>query len=680
MGNSMNAVKSAPTVAASQTPRKIMVGPGVHVTLPPSKVRSTKLGQVAQRLADQAQVTALSIAATSGYVNALCTTASPAITFSDVPPGMTSSLAQLQAAYNGFTSQYAIFQGQASLWIRSAPGSGTPTILSQLTAVPATFSFMESTIDLDFTGLANNPVGSAPYNAALSQLQMNLSSCTQSVQGLNTSMSKLGTNLETATSNLITSANTGTLSQLQAAYQTDITALQTAITNANNTISSDNQKIIGEGVGAAVSVGVATVGLLNWWNPIGWIMMGAGAVGAYFSIEEIESLKAQIAILKTQISTDENFETTDQAAATTLAAFCTQMLGFASMNQAAQVELTQLENLLSTITSDIATSVADANANEITAAQAEWATVVSEAAFLGTFTAYVWPGPLELSAPSMFAPVGNDIYAIATSGSMYHYSGSANSWSPMNVTSLSVVGVGSMLVAIDGAPLNGTAEGPSPAAATYFVKTYNISSGTWSTISTFPVTAVATDGSKIYAINQTQTDMQVYVYTGNGTSWTALPQLPGPDAAIQIACANRALFALTNNSQFVYQYNPTTNAWTQIGTGAYAAIEGNGIYLAMIDINNVNWLYTPASASFLKAGWSTLQVAQYPSSLQLTINNAQNLYLADTLNNPATYTQLATNATAVFISDTGVSYYADNMGNLYSITISGAQTQLPAMP
>src|SRR4029077_2945685 len=105
------------------------------------------------------------------------------------------------------------------------------------------------------------------------------------------------------------------LGQLLTAYAADIATLETAIASAIGVISSDNTKIIEEGFGAAASATVAMVGLANFWNPVGWVMMAGGAVGAYYAIEEIETLKAQIALLNQQINTDTNWTVTDQAGA-----------------------------------------------------------------------------------------------------------------------------------------------------------------------------------------------------------------------------------------------------------------------------------------------------------------------------------------------------------------------------
>lgn len=296
-----------------------------------------------------------------------------------------------------------------------------------------------------------------------------------------------------------------------------------------------------------------------------------------------------------------------------------------------------------------------------------------------------------LSSPSTFAAVGDDIYCLGLSGEMFHYSGNGGSWADMSVTALSCVGLGATLIAIDGAPIDGTSTG-NPTNSTYFVKSYNMSSETWTTISTFPAAAVAVGGSAIYAINQIATDRQVYQYSGSGTTWTALPQLPGPDAAIQIAVAGGTVFALANNSQFVYQYNAANNTWTQVGattpwgTLTCFNITGNGTKLAMIATNNYLYIYDPmGDAGPMATGAGVIAIAQLTNGNQYQIDQGQNLYVAQLEPEPAsgsgwTWTFLASNATGVHASDTNAVYYSDNLGNLYTVAPSGAIATLPAMP
>jgi hypothetical protein len=660
----------------------VMTSPGMYVKLQGKSEASTKLGALAQSLTDQTAITAYSVAATTGFVYAIMNASTPQVNFQDVPPGMTSTLAQLQSAYNGFQTNFAIFQGQASAWINTQQGSAAPSIFSQLVSIPNTLNNINGSVTSNFAILNSLTPGTTAYQTALANQETLIGAESSAITSLLSLMETLGTQLETGSASLITSTQSGVLSQMLAAYNTDIQTLQTDITNATNQISSDNSKIIGLGFAAGASIAVGLLGLLNFWNPIGWIMIAGGVVGAYFSITEIEMLKAQIASLKNQIQTDTMNKTQDEQAALVLSAFCNLLQGFASMNAATQAELTELENLYSTLSSDIATAVSDLQSNELDDAQAEWNTILQEAQFLTNLSAYIWPSPTLLSAPNMFAAVGNDIYNIATSGEMYHYSGSANAWTNMGVTGLSCAGQGTTLIAIDGAPVNGTATGNNPAASTYFVKSYNMSTQTWTNISTFPAAAIAVESSGVFAISQIVNDRNIYQYSGSGTNWTALTQLPGPDAAIQIAVAGNVVFALANNSQFVYQYNSSNNTWTQVGNYTCNSIVGNGNKLAIQDTSNNEYLYDPTiGGDPIGEGADVSLVAQLTDGTQFRIScSNQSLWFADTNANPTTYTNLEPVATAVFCSDTNVTYYADNLGNLFMITSAGVNTLLPPLP
>ena len=666
---------------ASGRKKRVMVAPGIYAVARTPAPAASKLGAVAQELAAQTTVTTLSIAATSGYVYGLTQTASPLVQFQDVPPGMPqSSLQALQSAYTTFQSQFAILQGHAGAWVDTG-GTGSASILSQLVGLPGILNDINGSVSSNFTTLNDLPRGSSAYQNLLQQQENLIGAQTTAITQLVSSMQALGGTLESGASSLIASTQTGVLSQMQAAYNADINTLVTDINNANQTISSDNGKIIGEGVGAATSIAVGLVGLINIWNPLGWVMLAGGAVGAYYAITEIEMLKAQIASLKAQIQNDTNYEDKDKAAAATLAAFCNQMEGFASMNQAAQQELAALESLYQTLSSDIASAVADLTANQLQQAQNEWNEILSSSSFLASLAAYLWPSPTLLSAPSMFAALGNDIYCISISGEMYHYSGGSSTWTDMNVKSLSCAGSGSVLVAIDGAPIDGSSSG-NPASSSYLVKSYDSTSGTWTEISTFPAAAVAVGGSAIYAINQLVTDRKVYRYSG-GTNWTALPALPGPDAATQIAVAGGTVFAVACNSQSLYQYNASSQAWAQVGSFNVASIAASGSKLAIVDTAHNAYVYDPtAGGAPASAGASVASIAQLSNGDQFRMSSSTigQLWYADTNVQPNTLTSLESNVTSVFASDTDVAYYVDNAGNLFIVTPTGTTTPLPGLP
>lgn len=673
-------------------PRRILLAPGRYATVSGLKAGqaapNTQLGRLAQQLVQQTSAATLSVAATSAYVYSLTQLSAPKLTFTSVPAGMKSDVAKLQSAYDSFLTQLATFQGIAGVWINTQQNSGAASIFSQLVSVPETLSSISGSVAANFTLLGTLPPTNPTYQDILTQQETLIGAESANITSLITQMTNLGSNLENTANTLIGDTDpTQVLGQLLAAYATDIATLQTAINNANSTISSDNDKIVGEGVGAAASCVVGVIGLANWWNPAGWIMMGAGAVGAYFAIEEIEALKAEIAALQQQISADVNWQDTDKAAAQLVSGFCTQLQGFAALNAAAQVELTTLENLYQTLSADIASALSDLQNNDLADAQTEWNTILAAGQFLQGLTAYVWPSPTMLSAPRPFAPIGNDLYSLSLSGEVFHYSASTNAWTDMQTTALSCAGAGNLLVTIAGAPISGTTVGSAP-NSTYLVQSYNLTTQAWTTISTFPAATIATDGNNIYAINQTATDRQVYQYSGSGTVWTQLAALPGSDAAIQIAVAGGAVFALANNSQCVYQYNAANGgSWSQVGLNtAWGTIYGtrlvgNGTKLGIIATNGYLYLYDPTSGSGpIAITGSQMSVAQLSSGIQYAINVYQNLYYDSTPTSNPTWTYVASNATGVFASDTNVVYYGDNLGNLYVVSSSGAPTQLPAMP
>ncbi|MEO8671801.1 MAG: hypothetical protein ABI411_10840 [Tahibacter sp.] len=670
----------------NRPPRRVPIGPGRFATLKADFASSlqpkTRLGGIAVQLAEQTAVTTLSVAAISSYVYALTQAAAPQVQFTDLPPGMNNSqLGPLQNAYDLFLTQFSIFQGQAGTWINTQQGTGTPSIFSQLVSVPNTMTAINATVSSNFALLNSLTPGSPSYNNVLTQQENLIGAEKPAINTLVTSMQTLGTTLESGADQLIASTQTGVLAQMLNAYAADIAALNTDIMNANNQISADNAKIIGEGVGAGTSVTVGLVGLVNWWNPIGWILMAGGAVGAYFAITEIETLKAQVAQLQGEITNDIAYKTSDEQAAMWMSAFCTQLQGFATLNAAAQLELLALENLYNTLAADITAAVADLTSNQLAEAQNEWNTILQAASVLSGLTAYVWPNFAQLSNPSSFAAVGSDAYYISMSGEMYHYTGSTGSWTDMRVTAYSCVGQGTTLVAIDGAPTDGSEISSNPAASTYFVKSYNRSNGAWTTISTFPASSVAVGGGAIYAVNQTVSDRNVYQYSGSGTGWTALTQLPGPDAAQQIAVAGGKLFALTNNSQFVYMYNPANASWTQVFTQTCTSITANGNMLGIQATNLYAYLYDASSAQApVNYGVGVVQIAQLSNGNEYRTGTDLSLWYADTTVVPATYTNVALNVTGVYASDTNLVYYMDNLGNLFLINAAGVIQPIPGIP
>lgn len=661
--------------------RKLQIAPGMHVALLPDFLTplkpKTQLGTVALQVAEQTAISTLSIAAISGYVYALTQASSPLVTFDGVPPGMDNDqLSALQGAYQTFQTQLALFQGQAAAWINTQQGAAAASIFSQMVSVPNTLNAIDGIVTQNFTLLSALPSSLALYQSTLNDQETLIGATKPTITSLVAQIKTLGSNLDNAAKQLIASTETGVLRQMLDAYSDDITFLKSNISNAENQIHHDNLEIIGLGFAAAASIYVGIIGLFNFWNPIGWLMMGGGAVGAYFAITDIEKLKAKIAELKGRIQNDIASAKADKQAAMTLSAFCTQLQGFASMNTAAQTELAALENLYKTLARDITAAVNDLSADQLAEAKHEWDTILQAAKVLSDLTAYIWPTSIQLSAPSSFAAVGSDIYYVSMSGEMYRYAGSSGTWTDMGVTGLSCVAQGSTVIAIDGAPIDGSAINPNPHASTFYVKQYDTSSGTWTTISAFPAAAIATGGGSIYAISQVVSDRQVYLYSGSGTAWSALPQLPGPDAALQIAVAGGTLFALSANSQLVYQYNASIGSWTPVFAQTCASITANGNKLGIIGTNLYAYLYDPANGQTpVNYGTGVTQMAQLADGNDYRTRAKQDLWFANVGANPPTYTQVARNVTGVYASDTGQVYYLDNRGNVFLIHSPGAVPQ-----
>ncbi len=668
---------------------RVLVGPGVHalVRSPSSGVPAarTRLGKLAERLVDQTLVTTLSVAAVSGYVYALCNTGAPTVTFTTLPPGMgPSQLEPLQAAYNTFQSQFSAFQGSASLWVQTQ-SSGVPSIVAQLVAVPRSISTIDAIVRGYFDQLASLPPASSAYQQTLSKIETLIGSEELPITSLVASMTSLGTTLATSSSSLVESTKAGVLAQMLAAYAEDLGTLQDDVAAAQSQITKDNAKIIGDGVGATASFVTGLVGLANFWNPIGWITIAAGAIGAYFSIADIALLKAQVASLNGQIQKDMDFQSTDQAAASVLAMFSAQLTGFTSMSSSAQKELLTLESLYRTLGAEITEALTELGSGDLDAARSEWVTIVEGAKPLAELTSYLWPSPTQLSSPSPMAVVGGDLYYVATSGKMFHYASATGAWTDLGAMALSCVGGGATIVAIDGAPIDGSSVGPTTAPSTYHVKQLDPSSGSWTPISTFPACCVAVDGSasagpRIYAVGQITSDRQVYAYGGVGTTWSALPAVPGPDAVNQIAVAGGVLFALTNNSQLVYRYDASSVSWTPIVDFACTSIVGNGDELAIIDSLLNPYLYRATSGDPpVQTGAGVMQIAQLTNGNQYRIGPDLSLWLYEASDSPA-WTQIASDVTSIFAGDTDSVVYVDKRGDLYALSASGESTRLPKLP
>ena len=539
------------------------------------------MGAVALKLAVASSSATIQIIATSTYVNALTALALPVITFRAPPPGTTIPAQGLQTAYDDFTRQLATLQGEAAAWISTSAGSGGASIFSNLVAIANTFGNIDATVQSDFVLLQTLTPGSPAWQNALAQVKRLICAEVKPLTSVETQIGTLSTNLDTAAATLITAASTGVLSQLQAAYRSEINALNQDIANCNNQISSDNSKIIGLGFAAGAAIAVGIIGLANFWNPIGWIMIAGGAAGAYFAIAEIVALKGQIALFKAQVENDVNWVNADQTAAQAVAAFAQSAQGAANMNTAAQQELNALLQLCNTLSSDIQTALTDLNRDQLTQALAEWNEIVSAAAFLSGITAHVWPSSIMLANPTNLAATGNAAWLVSNSGTTFNFTSGGNRWTALPGMSLSIVAAASVVAGIDGAPNDGSQIDSNTYGQSFLVKTYNAGNNAWTNISTFPAAQIATDGTSIWAISQVTSDRQVYKYDGSGTSWTAVGAMPNSDAPAAIAATSGKLAAIANNGRGLWINGGS--GWQQIGTATYSNITANGGQIGLID-------------------------------------------------------------------------------------------------
>lgn len=666
--------------------RSVLIAPGRRINLagtdhPLAKiVPRTRLGALALDLSVQSSIATIQIIATSTYVNALTALAAPAITFAAPPPGTHGiTVQQLQSAWQSFVEQLAALQGQAMAWIATSPGSGA-SIFSNLVSVAGTIGGINTTVQGQFTLLQTLPAGSQQWQSALAEAKNLVGVEIAPLASLKTQIGTLSTNLGNAASTLTTAASTGVLQQLQTAYQNEINALNQDIANANATISSDNSKIVGLGFAAGAAIVVGIIGLFNFWNPFGWIMIAGGAAGAYFAIAEIEALKGEIAILTQKIKNDTATIDTDRTAAQTVAAFAQSAQAAANMNSAAQQELNTLIQLCSTLGDEMQAALNDLNQDDIADALTEWNEVVAAAAFLSGITAYIWPGSIQLANPTNLSATGNSAYLVSNSGAVYQYQTGGNSWTELPGASLSVVSGSGGVFGIDGAPADGSQIQPTPYGQSFQVK--SCANGAWTNLSTFTAAQIATDSQgNLWAINQTMSDRQAYKL--NGTSWSAVGKMPNSDAPGDIAGSNGTLFAIANNGRGLWSAG--SGSWVQIGTATYAAMDANGGWLGLVDTGGNGWVVDTTATSpapqAMMTGVSLL--AQAPTGDQYVTDASLNLWhVAYVAGQSPVCTKLRSSVVGVAVSDGGIVYATDNTGNIWVLTALATNSWqlLPALP
>lgn len=681
------------TTDAPHLGRTVLIAPNRRINLagaghPLATIKPrTRLGAVALDLTMQTSIATIQIIATTAYVNMLTALAAPAITFTKPPPGEKGTpVQQLQEAYQSFVQGLAILQGQAMSWIATSSSTGTPSIFSTLVAIPDNLALIEATVEKNFTLLKTLPAGS-DWDKVLKAQKTLINVQIEPVTALGGQIEALGNSLEKAARNLVAAAGTDVLAQLQKAYKDEISAMNAAIADAESTISSDNSKIVGLGFAAGISIVVAVIGLINIATPFGWLFLGGGAVGAYFAIDEIQSLNADVAAQKLKIQSATATASADQTAAQAVAAFAQAAQAAATLNSAAQKELTTLVNLCATLASDLEAAVQDlsqekVDQKDIDEAMAEWSEIIQASQFLAGITAYTWPSAIQLANPTSLAAAGNNAWLVSNSGIVYRYSTGGNSWTALPDYSLSVAVAGDTLYAIDGAPADGTNKQPSPYGRSFNVKSLQGSASAWQTISDFKAAQITTDGSSIWAVKQDVGDRQAYKFAG-GTSWTPVGAMPNGEVPGDIAAYDGTLFAIANNDSSLWYAG--SSGWKQIGSVAYSRLSANGPFLGLLDPNGYTYvisLATPGSYTRVPTGSYVTVLAQAPNGDQYVIDTKLNLWhIVYTPGGAPPSTLVRRNIVGVAVSDGGKVYATDNSGEVWTLPEAGGNWQLlPALP
>lgn len=649
----------------------------------------TRLGAHALDLVVQASIATIQVIATTTYVNSLTGLAPPPLEFSEPPPGTTISVLALQGAWDDFVVDLAALQGQAALWVATSGSTGGASIFSSITTVAGMISSLNALVQTEFIVLKNAPPNTKAWKDALSTVTSLISAELQPVQSLQSSISQLSSTLNQAANTLITAANTGVLEQLQAAYVNELGALNEDISLCNDQISKDNKEIIALGASEGVSGFIGISGILNIWNPLGWLAIGAGVAGAYFAAEEIKTLEGQIGMLTGEIKNYSDQLTADATASNLVTSFSASAQAAASMNSASQQELTTLIQLCSAMATDISASLTDLSDDEIAASLNEWNEVVAASAFMAGITAYIWPSWYSLVNPTSLTAAGSNAWVVSNSGTVFGWTSGSTAWSTLPDYTLSVVSAGSVVAGVDGAPNAAASLNPNSYGQSCYAKLFNAGQNAWTTVSTFPVAQVATDGTSLWAINQLTADRQVYAYSGSGTNWTQLPALPinpttqQPDAPMDIAAVNGAVYAIANNTLSLWSYDGSN--WYQITDATYGSITANGNMIGLIDTSSNAWVLDVGNDKTPNATMMAVNsLAQAPNGDQYATDNDLNLWYVpfSPTGGAPTCTQVMSNVTGVTVSDGGIVYATDNNGVLWTLTDAGNNVwqQLPAFP
>ncbi len=650
----------------------------------------TGLGRQALVVTQQLAAVSAALQAVTTYTTMIITTNVPPPTFTTTPastPGIPVS--DLQSQYQTFSSQWAGMQGTAGEWINTNPNTDEPSILSQLTSVPGTLTGLDPTVQYYLSMLASLPPGSSTYQTDLTSLQNLVNTQSQYVTALATRVSTFGGSMQSQTDTVVAQVTTGAIAEVITAYQSQINTLNANISSLNDQISSDNTKLIVDYGGAGLSSVVTVLGFCALaLPPVGIMMIGSGLFGVYQSASDIQALNAQIAADAAQVTTETGVVSADTSEMSNLQAFAGTVQGYTALNATAQQELTVLANMYIELASYLGTMNTDLSSNDISAASAEWTQIMQGATSLAGITLYVWPSNVELLAPSTLAVASTGVFVIANSGNVYFCGTGAPSWQTVSGCALSILATNSAIIKINGAPADGSTSQNSY-NTDYTVCRYNSGNNTWTALSTFAASNIATDGTNIYCTQQSDgtASQYVYQYSGSGTSWTTLPALPNSGVPRYLAVTGGALFVATFNQGIVYKY--TGSSWTQISATGTIAVSLTGAlgYISYLDQYKNCYLYNVQNGQAPgTTGASVIGVAGSSGGAQYQISASQVLSYLRVVNGTPQVTTLQQNVVAMTTnSNTGQPAYCDNKGALYLLAgnpgpDSNSWVQLPALP
>ncbi|MGJ8629388.1 MAG: hypothetical protein ACSHXB_20745 [Sulfitobacter sp.] len=630
---------------------------------------TSELGLQAQKMVVQSASVAASVTAVSSYTNLLIQTSVAPASFTTTPsatPGITSQ--ELSDAYEIFQEQWANMQGTAAQWLSSPAGGAS--IYSQLSSVPTGVTNIDPSVQSYLTQLASLEPGSSAYEQDLTNLENLVSSEIQMVQGLSTVLADFSSAMQADTENVITQCETGTIAEVIAAYDDEIDSLNDSIASLNSEIASDNNQLIADYVGLAAECTTAVIGLSMLWNPVGWFALGSAAIGLYETSTDIMSLNAEIASDQAQLNTQMSVVSTDTSQVAQLQAFATQVQGFDEMNALAQQELTTLINLYQDLLVYLQTMNQDLSDEDISAASDEWTVIMSSAGELTLATLYTWPTRTQVYVQNTLAANNSGAFMVTPAGNILQSGFDQNGWTDTGECGVSIAAAGDILISINGAPVDSsvTMQGYT---TDYYI--HQFSNGTWSAISNFAASNIATDGTVVYCTkyDTTGTTMQ-YVYKYENGSWSQLPVFPiDGDFPVGLAVSNGVLFARGNNTGLIYSYD---GSWQQVspneqGAVSLSASNADQGFLAYIDTQQTPYLYncsTQQSPPEASSASSVIAVAQSDHGAQYQIGADQSLNYSIVASGQPTTTSVGQNAIAITSSpDNGKPVYGDNLGGLF---------------